>query len=44
MKEDTGFFNKTKYLLAIAVLSIAYFLYAVFLGVWDGIKSLFRRE
>jgi hypothetical protein len=44
MKEDVGFFNKTKYLLEIVVLSIFYFLWAIFLGVWDGIKSLFRRE
>ena len=45
IEEDTGgLLNKAKYLFLVIVMSIAYFFYAIFVGVYEWIMSWFKDD
>jgi len=43
-EEDISFLNKAKYLFLVVVMSIAYFFYAIFVGIYEWIMSRFKDD
>tara|TARA_Y100000310_G_C20033067_1_gene512670 strand:+ start:252 stop:386 length:135 start_codon:yes stop_codon:yes gene_type:complete len=41
--EELTPFKKAKYLILIAAYSVAYFVYAVFVGAWERIKKVWNK-
>lgn len=42
MYEDIGFLKRVKYLFLVAVLSVAYFFWAIFGGAYEWIKDVWN--
>lgn len=39
--EDLSLLQRTKYLFLVAIYSVAYFFYAIFVGIYEYIRSKF---
>jgi hypothetical protein len=44
MKEELTFFERVKSIFLVAVMSVAYFFYAIFVGVYGWIMSWFKND